>query len=328
MINSEIVIEIGYSNLINFENYKIININDIDNINLYEKIDQILFYEDETSFKNYLSFFNKYKPSIILLKNFNYNSLFISIGYYILKEFDNYIIINSLEKIKLDISPEIKNIKIDIGLSYNAPQANKWLENNPNTYIIGIEPNIENVLSILNKNIQKRNIAHSEPLLNKYINTNVIILPIAIDDVEKISKMKFYCMEKDSGCSSLLEPIDINLGPVKKTTEVSVYPLSKILELIDFNKFLYIDYIKVDAQGCDLNIIKSAGDYLKEKVVYITLEAESFAYKNSENNNIEEFDKYLNSQNFIRISHKNTSDPTYLNKKFIDIADTIYINQD
>lgn len=326
MNNLDIIIKIGnYDNLINFENCNIIT--DIKNINSYEKIDYILFYEDEKSFINYLSIFNKYKPSIILLKKYNYNNLFISIGYYILKEFDDYIIINSLEKLKLDIPPEITNIKIDIGLSYNAPQSNKWLENNKNTYVIGIEPNTDNVLCILNKNIKKRNISHSEPLLDKYINTNVIILPIAIDNVDKISKMKFYCMEKDSGCSSLLEPIDINLGPIKKTIDVNVYPLSKILNLIDWNKYKYIDYIKVDAQGSDLNIIKSAGNYLKEKVIYITLEAESIAYKNSENNNIEEFDKYLNSQNFIRIIHENTVDPTYLNKNFIDIAHTIYINQ-
>lgn len=306
----------------------IINIKDI-NINTYKITDDyILFDSDDISFNNYLSFFIKYKPTIIL-KNFIYNNLFISIGYYILKEIDNdYIIINPLEKLKIDIPTEITNIKIDVGLSYNAPQSNKWLKNNPNTYIIGIEPNIENVLTILNKNIKKRNISHSEPLLDKYINKNMIILPIALDNVEKISKMKFYCMKKDSGCSSLLEPIDYNLGPVKKITEVPVYPLSIILELIDWNKYSYIDYIKVDAQGSDLNIIKSAGNYLKEKVVFITIEEEHRAYKDCINNNIEEFDKYLNSQNFIRISHPNTVDPTYLNKKFIDIADNIYINQE
>jgi len=329
MNKNNIIIEIGNNDLIKFENYNVVNIITVNDINIYKKIDYVLFHEDEIQFNNYLSFFTKYKPNILLKKfnNKNYNSLFILMGYYIFKEFNEYIIINPLENLKLYIPPEITNIKIDIGLSYNAPQSNKWLLNNPNTYVIGIEPNPDNVLTIINKDIQQRDKSHAEPLLNKYINTNVIILPIALDNVETITTMNFYCMERDSGTSSLLEPIDINLGPIKKTIEVPVYPLSKILELIDWNKYKYIDYIKVDAQGSDLNIIKSAGNYLKEKVVYITLEEEYKAYKNSTNNNLEEFDKYLNSQNFKRITHPNTSDPTYLNEKFIDISDTIYINQ-
>jgi hypothetical protein len=46
-------------------------------------------------------------------------------------------------------------------------------------------------------------------------------------------------------------------------------------------------------------------------------------YHNSEHN----MTHYLASQNFERIHHPNTHDPTYINKKFMHLKDQIYIYQ-
>ena len=37
--------------------------------------------------------------------------------------------------------------------------------------------------------------------------------------------------------------------------------------------------------------------------------------------------EYLNTQNFLKLDHKNTKDPTFINKKFIELKDNIYIFQ-
>ena len=67
--------------------------------------------------------------------------------------------------------------------------------------------------------------------------------------------------------------------------------------------------------------------FLNDKIVYVTLEPENKRYENTEDNNEQNINKYMLSQNFIKINHSNTVDPTYLNKKFINLKDTIYLWQ-
>ena len=46
--------------------------------------------------------------------------------------------------------------------------------------------------------------------------------------------------------------------------EVPVYSLKHFFDLFPWDRFEFIDYIKIDAQGADFDIIKGAGDYLNE----------------------------------------------------------------
>jgi hypothetical protein len=94
-----------------------------------------------------------------------------------------------------------------------------------------------------------------------------------------------------------------------------------------WDRFEYIDYIKIDAQGADFDIIKSAGHYLKDKVVFITAEPESHQYIGCQHNTSENMIVYLKEQNFEKINHPNTQDPTFLNNKFKDLYNKIYIKQ-
>ena len=94
-----------------------------------------------------------------------------------------------------------------------------------------------------------------------------------------------------------------------------------------WNRIDYIDYIKIDAQGSDLNILKGAGDYLKNRVVFVTAEPDGNQYIGAYKCNIDNITNYMISQNFVKINHPNTVDPTYVNKKFLNISNNIYINQ-
>jgi len=68
----------------------------------------------------------------------------------------------------IKIKDNITNIKLDIGLSYNAPQSQVWLKNDSNLLVMGFEPNINCVNNMLNKDIVKREQYHSTPISNEY----------------------------------------------------------------------------------------------------------------------------------------------------------------
>lgn len=212
------------------------------------------------------------------------------------------------------IPPNVKKIKIDIGLSYCAPHAQCWLEDasvNNDLFVFGFEPNPYNIASIKN-NID-----------NKYF----CLIPVALSNINEMTYMDFYNMNDDSGTSSLYYPIDKILGNIKSITKVPVFSLRHFFDIFHWDRFPYIEYIKIDAQGSDLDILIGAGEYLKEKVVYITAEPEFNQYDKCQHNNFENIKNYLEKQDFIYIHHPNTIDPTFINKKFLYLRDTIFIKQ-
>jgi FkbM family methyltransferase len=220
--------------------------------------------------------------------------------------------------VNFDKIPEnIKRIKLDVGLSCNAPYTIKWLEQENDLYVFGFEPNPYSVYSVI------------QIFNNRQDNNRFQLIPVALNNVEKETISDFYCMgSQNVGTSSLNKPNTNSLGiPLQEIIKVSVFPLKDFLEKFDWNRFPYIEYMKIDAQGSDIDIVKSAGEYLK-KIVYITLEEEKFAnYENIEHNNLNEFQKYFESMNFIMVTHPNTVDPTFLNKNYYHLKDEINIFQ-
>lgn len=224
------------------------------------------------------------------------------------------------------IPENIKHIKIDVGLSYGANQSQVWLNHDQDTFVFGFEPNPECIESIRKGNIIKRHPSHGDCLSNENAK-RLQLIPIALDDVSEMKEMDFFAMLNDCGTSSLLQPIDARIGPIKDIIKVPVYSLKSFFDFFPWNRFEYIEYIKIDAQGSDLNIIKSAGKYLQERIVFVTLEPESNAYANCSNNTISNIIEYMVSNGFEKITHPNTDDPTFLNKKFKHLANDIFIFQ-
>ena len=223
------------------------------------------------------------------------------------------------------IPEKCSHIKIDIGLSYNAPQSQDWLTKEPNLMVFGFEPNPE---LFYDGNIQKRDPAHGEPLQKKYIDEKRFsLVRVALSDVNKVEQMDFYINNNDCGTSSLFKHDEKRLGSIKKLVKVDVCSLKMFFDNFPWERFEYIDYIKIDAQGSDLNILKSAGKYLQERVVFVTAEPDGYQYYGAEACNTNNITNYMLSQNFIPINHPNTQDPTFVNRKFIEISKNIYINQ-
>lgn len=218
---------------------------------------------------------------------------------------------------KLIIPNNFSKLRIDIGLSYNAPMSNNWLKNNSNLIVFGFEPCINSCKSV------------SEKYLHDKINKNFFLIPIALGNKNEIKN--FFVLSPDPGTSSLLEPNLTefpNKYAVKETYDVKVFMLKDFLDKIEWNnKIQYIEYIKIDAQGFDFNILQGIGDYLIDKVVFITLEAETRQYKGSEINTVKNITDYLTSINYEIINTKKIKDPTFINKKYKHLEKQIDIYQ-
>jgi FkbM family methyltransferase len=222
------------------------------------------------------------------------------------------------------------HVKLDIGLSYGANQSSCWLDTEPDVMVFGFEPHPDSVKTLYLGDIKLRHPSHAacgKPLDKTHITSGRMhIFNVALSNVEKVETMDFYMNSKDCGTSSLFAHDQGFLGPIEKTIQVPVYSLKMFFDTFPWDRFEYIDYIKVDAQGSDLNILKGAGDYLKERVVYVTAEPDGYQYFGANECNTENIVNYMMGQGFIPIRHPNTRDPTFINSKFTHLQH-LFISQ-
>lgn len=224
------------------------------------------------------------------------------------------------------IPPSCTHVKLDIGLSYSAPQSQTWLSHEDSSLMVfGFEPNPESVACITTK---KQYPYYPNCLQHKYIDEGrFVIQQCALSSVSEPTTMKFYVSKDDAGTSSLFPNDETLLGKIKKVVDVPVYSLKMFFDGFPWDRFEYIDYVKIDAQGSDLNILKSAGSYLSERVVYVTAEGDGYQYIGAAECNTQNIIDYMKSQDFILIKHPKTTDPTFVNNKYLKISNSIYIQQ-
>ena len=229
------------------------------------------------------------------------------------------------------IPASCSHVKIDVGLSYGANQSSNWLDTESDVMVFGFEPNPEAYSCLLQGDIQLRHPAHAaagRPLNKKHIDSGRMhIFNVALSNYDEVRNMDFHVNSKDCGTSSLYSHDQIYLGPIKQIIKVPVYNLKMFFDKFDWGRIPYVDYIKIDAQGSDLDILKGSGNYLTERVVYVTAEPDGNQYIGANHCNAENITQYMQSVNFIRVNHPNTADPTFLNKKFLHLKDKIYISQ-
>ena len=201
-------------------------------------------------------------------------------------------LINVLEALNIPLArnnvlfPEcVTKIKIDVGLSSDAPQSFQWLESDPNVGVIGIEPLDFNVAAVKAK-IQTHQ--DSQSLLPRFH-----ILPFALG--AKVEKRTIFITAGDAGSSSLFMPLSMD---VLRKEIVPVIRLEQVLGFIDSVRFPMIDYFKTDSQGSDLEILQSGSNSLK-RVAIVTAEAENNAYLETSNSE-EEMDAFMSSMGFVR----------------------------
>lgn len=180
-------------------------------------------------------------------------------------------------------------LRIDVGLSYNMPHTVEWLETFNDVFVIGIEPHPENFQSC--ENI----------LSNSNFKDRCYLIEAAIDNVKEPLKKTFYGLggeetRDDPGTSSLKKPIGKFENCIKNIYNVNALPLSYILKNIEYKE---IDYVKVDTQGNDLNVLKSLDHHLK-KVFWIQSEYDSSSTYQGANTG-EELDIFLHQNQFEKV---------------------------
>lgn len=110
---------------------------------------------------------------------------------------------------------------------------------------------------------------------------NVLVEPFALSS--KVGSENLYVvMGKDTGCNSLRRP---NVSEDIKVVEVKTITLENYLLEKGINK---IDLIKIDVEGAELEILKGAGEILKDKIRPLVLceisdsRTEPWGYKSDE----------------------------------------------
>jgi len=159
-----------------------------------------------------------------------------------------------------EIDNSIKRLRIDIGLSYDAPNSQEWLQESNDIFVFGFEPVPENCRNVL------ETIKNDRFHLYEYAVSDTA--GIKIFNVTKHSKS----IEKDRGQSSFYEPSDKCPFSTDFKIEVNCITLDGFLSLIDWSRFDSIDFLKIDAQGHDLEIIKSTKEHIN-KLPLIKLES-------------------------------------------------------
>jgi hypothetical protein len=223
-----------------------------------------------------------------------------------------------------------KRIKIDIGLSSHAPQTKIWLENQSDLIVFGFEPVKDNFDKI---------IKGTGKMPKKYINSNVpfhvldprligkraFIFPFALGNVSGTQKKKIYVTSEDKGCSSLYKP---KWPKIIQTQTTNVISLDYFTSLLPFDKNInFIEHIKSDCQGADLDILLAGKKTLMKTAVY-TIECENNQYYKT-NNSLKTVKQYFKKRKFLKYNFVNklinfshlkkfdVEDPTFYNPKYL-----------
>ena len=135
-----------------------------------------------------------------------------------------------------------------------------------------------------------------------YENKNFRILPFAVDSENSFKKFNI-AGHWDWGCSSLYEfSDDLNeTWPGRadfSNTHSYIVPTITLYDFCELYKIETIDFLHIDAQGNDFNVLKS----LKDKISFVNegvIEASNVVelYKNT-NNKAEDIREYLKSNGF------------------------------
>tara|TARA_A100001015_G_scaffold223193_1_gene251386 strand:+ start:3058 stop:3825 length:768 start_codon:yes stop_codon:yes gene_type:complete len=141
--------------------------------------------------------------------------------------------------------------------------------------------------------------------------------------------VNFYVSnENDGESSSILEPS----GHLIAKPEISFHLSSEKVQVQRFDYFgiSNIDFVNIDTQGYELEVIKGFGEELKNiKFLHCEINR-NYVYKN--NTLVNDLDSYLDKNNFIRVNtnwgkyNEPYGNAIYLNKKFLK-SNTIYFHK-
>lgn len=140
------------------------------------------------------------------------------------------------------------NLIIDIGLGMLAVNTLKILSEHQGALVVAVEPN-------------PICIDYNMPHLKPYIESGRCLLyPFALADRPTGDKGNLYITANDPGCSSLYVPTQKFQSdyqrPLLGYVEIEYRTLDDVFELSPVKNAQLVDFVKIDAQGSDLAIIR------------------------------------------------------------------------
>lgn len=197
-----------------------------------------------------------------------------------------------------------QSVRLDIGLSHNAPNSAAWCKADRHCFVIGIEPNRFNMARVSKFGIWSK--SHQKPI-RRFKPKNFHPILCAIEDVVEPEMRDFYHVRGDPGTSSLLQPNARFFGDtgytIREVSSVPCIPLRLILEEV-LQHFSFVDVIKIDTQGKDLDVLKSAGELIR-KVRMVVAEVDAYHYEGAPERS--EIFNYLALQGFRPELDENSS---------------------
>lgn len=192
---------------------------------------------------------------------------------------ENYFGIN-LPVMKIDgkgkfIFPQgTKRVMIDVGTAPNWPNSIEWLNRHPeDSVVIGIEPNIDSwcvtkAMYFFAAQLERepdllKDIPSRGYVKQEHVN-RIFFIPAAVGNFQGYS---LFNSNQSVGTSSLLDSnVKDALHLQLQKNLVPVIMLKEIIKRMPEN-IPYVEHLKIDAQGFDYEIVKSAGDSLKKCAV-------------------------------------------------------------
>lgn len=227
------------------------------------------------------------------------------------------------EKEEIIIPEGIKRVSIDVGLAFNAPNSALWIEKEENIYVLAFEPNPTNLKYLYrpyNEIKEPANYPYKNAKLrwlnSQYIDKKIKIYPYALSDENGVTD--FYCTNNDPGTSSIYKPLRFEIEQkivVKKRT------LNSILYYFPWDKFQYIDILKIDAQGHDFEILLGSITYL-ERIVYINVEMSAEGQYENVGNKYNLIETFLRSQKFQVIGYVD-GNAVFINTNLLEYSKTV-----
>lgn len=225
-----------------------------------------------------------------------------------------------------------KRIRIDVGLDISPPFTNFWVRNYPDVFVLGFEPSKSALTKLFGRdenevftrgctlyahfkseNFDK--LLKNEPIKLDEINT--IIFPYALTSTPW-KQITFYD-NIDSGTSSVYKSL---AHTEKSMTQVVATTLDSILDLVDFGDIEFIEVLKIDTQGHDLDILMGARKYL-EKIMYVQVEISTYGQYEMAPENFIIMDSLLRSYGFFMEQRDPRGDAIYLNRKYQSLNKSI-----
>ena len=212
---------------------------------------------------------------------------------------------------KLNIPSKAERILFDVGTSYAAPHSEVWTRGNDDVFVFAFEPHpicIESVKSgEWKQNPYGPHWRHQYQLDTKMLGNQVYLIESALFSGQP-RYSDFYCTNEspssnDPGCSSLYEPSPDSPISVDKIIKVPTFALEELFKLFPWDRFPFIEHVKIDAQSADYDVLLGMGEYIK-RILYITVEAHTIDSHNKKpqyNNPDEDPDKlksYIENNGF------------------------------